>query len=330
MAIDRRAFCKAGMACTAALAPGAWAQGSPRYPTKTVTFVVPAPAGGPSDIMARLVAERLGPAIGQTVIVDNKAGAAQTLGTGFVARAEPDGHTLLFTTSTPIVIAPFTHKNLPYDVRRDLTVVSHAGSTPLVMYVHPSLGVSTLKEFVALAKSRPGEITYGSYGNGSSAHLLSEFLSRQAGIQLVHVPYKGVAPQVQDLVAGQINMAVADIGVPAPFMKSGKLKALAATGSTRSPQLPDVPTFAEQGFSGIEPFSPWWGLFAPAATPKPVVDKLSAEVARIVRLPELKERLASLGVEPTGTTAERGKQMLNAELAQWQKIVGSLSGVSFE
>jgi tripartite-type tricarboxylate transporter receptor subunit TctC len=329
MTLTRRHFCSA-LAPAAALAVPAWAQ-APRFPTKPITFVVPAPAGGSSDVIARLIAERLAPVIGQPVVVDNKSGAAQTLGTGFVARAEADGHTLLFTTSTPLVIAPFTHKSLPYDMKRDFTMVTHIGSTPLLLYAHPSLPVSSLTQLLAYARSKkPEELNYGSYGNGSSAHLMGELLNKNASIKLLHVPYKGTAPMIQDLVAGIVQLAICDIGVPAQFVKAGKLKPLAITGTARSPALPEVGTFGEQGVDGMQPFAPWWGVLAPAATPRPIVELVSAEIVKIVKTPDVQSRFAAYGLDATGTTPELGQAMLNADLAQWQKIVAGLPGLKFD
>lgn len=300
------------------------------YPHKPIRMIVPANAGGPSDVVARLVADGLSKSMGQPVVVENKAGAAQTLGTAQVAKAEPDGYTLLFTTSTPIVMAPFTHKNLPYDVRKDLIAVSHVGTTPLVLYANAGVPVKSLKELIDAAKAKPGELSYGSYGNGSSAHLLGEYLSKQVGIKMIHVPYPGVSPQISALVGGQIQFAIADIGVPAPFVKDGKLRPLAVTGSRRSASLPDVPTFAEQGVTGMEPFSPWWGLFAPGGTPKAIVDKLSAETIKIVKSPEFNARFAVFGAEATGMNSSASTAALNDELSRWSKIFAALPNISFD
>jgi tripartite-type tricarboxylate transporter receptor subunit TctC len=324
--ISRRAFTFLAATLSIAASPS-WAQS---YPDKPIRFIVPANAGGPSDIIARLVAEQLTHRLKQPVIVENKPGASQAIGTTFVAKSAPDGYTLLFTTSTPIVVTPFTTKKLPYDVKRDLIAVSHVGTMPLVLYGNNTVPVNSLKEMIKAAKDKPGELSYGSYGNGSSAHLVAEYFSRQAGIKLVHVPYKGVSPQIADLVSGQINFAVADIGVPAPFVKSGKLRALAVTGSRRSASLPEVPTFAEQGITGMEPFSPWWGLFAPTGTPRPIVDALSAEVTRIVKSPSFVSRLTGFGAEPTGLDSASATAELNEELARWKKIIAALPEISFE
>lgn len=314
----------------AAGAGPAVAQETERYPARPVRFIVPAAAGGPSDIVARLVAQRLAEPLGQPVVVENMPGAGLMLGTSAVAKARPDGYTLLFTTSTPIVMTPFTVRKVPYDVKRDLTTVAHLGSTPLVMYVNAGAPVRTVREFAEFARARAGQVAYGSYGVGSSAHVLMETLARQLGVKLVHVPYKGVSPQIQDLASGQVVAAVADIGTPAPFVKSGRIRPIAVTGARRASSLPEVPTFGEQGVSGMEPFSPWWGLFAPAATPAPVIARVGTEVVRIVRSPEFTTRLAELGGDATGETAEAAQALVRAEWARWEKIIGELSDIAFE
>ncbi|HMS78917.1 MAG TPA: tripartite tricarboxylate transporter substrate binding protein [Burkholderiaceae bacterium] len=320
-----------GALAAGAAMPAAFAQGGlERYPARPVKFVVPASVGGPSDLVARMVGQRLGDALGQPVVVENLPGAGMALGTQAVVKAAPDGHTLLFTTSTPIVMTPFTVKKLTYDVKKDLVTVAHVGSTPLVLYVNASTPARSVKDLVELARAKPGELSYGSYGVGSSAHVLMEYLARQQGVKLVHVPYKGVSPQIQDLAGGQVVAAVADVGVPAPFVRNGRIRPIAVTGTRRAAALPDVPTFAEQGITGMEPFSPWWGLFAPAGTPDPIVARLGAETARIVRTPDFTTKLAELGGDATGESAQQAGAMVRDEWARWERIIGSLSGISFE
>ena len=300
------------------------------YPTRVVRFIVPASAGGPSDIVARLVADKLGQALGQPVIVENRPGGSLMIGTSAVAKSEPDGYTLLVTTSTPIVTVPFTMKNVPYDVQQDLMTVSHLGSTPLVLYVASAGPANNLKDVLEIARAKPEQANYGSYGTGSSAHILNEHVVRQTGVKMVHVPYKGVAPELQDLVSGQILTAVADIGSAAPLVKGGQIRPVAVTGSTRSTLLADVPTFAEQGVTGLEPFSPWWGVFAPRKTPKAIVDKLSTEIQKIVKSPEFNARMASLGIEPTGMLSEEADRTTRNEMDRWKGIIANLSDVKFE
>lgn len=309
--------------------PLAWAQDA-HYPSKPLRFIVPANAGGPGDIVARLVAEKLGQSLGQTVLVENRPGASLTLGTAAVAQAQPDGYTLLFTTSTPIVMVPFTMKNVPYDVQRDLTAVSHLGSTPLVLYVNASSPIQNLKQLIETAKGKPDSSNYGSYGNGSSAHVLGEILNRQAGMKMLHVPYKGVTPELQDLLAGNIMAAVADVGTAGPLVKGGKIRPIAVTGTQRNAALPDVPTFAEQGINGMEPFSPWWAVFAPAKTPGSIVDRLAGEFAKIVNAPELKAKLVGMGIDPTGTTSPQANQITRADMARWQSLLSEVSYIKFD
>jgi tripartite-type tricarboxylate transporter receptor subunit TctC len=314
-----------------ALSSAAIAQAAEQnYPSRVIRFIVPASAGGPSDIVARLVADKLGQALRQTVIVENRPGGSLMIGTAAVAKSEPDGYTLLVTTSTPIVTVPFTMKSVPYDVQQDLITVSHLGSTPLVLYVASASPAKSLKEVLELAKAKPEQANYGSYGTGSSAHILNEHVVRQTGVKMVHVPYKGVAPELQDLVGGQILTAVADIGSAAPLVKGGQIRPIAVTGSKRSTLLADIPTFAEQGVGGLEPFSPWWGVFAPRKTPKPIVDKLATEIQKIVKSPEFNARMASLGIEPTGMLSEEADRTTRDEMDRWKGIIVNLSDVKFE
>lgn len=321
---------KAGAMTLLFAALGVQAQEAARYPSKPIRFIVPASAGGPSDVIARLIAEKLTQSLGQTVLVENRPGAGLVLGTNAVAKADPDGYTLLFTTSTPIVMVPFTQKKVPYDVQKDFTTVSHIGTTPLVVYVNGSTPITTVRQMLDAAKAKPETANYGSYGNGSSAHVLGEFLIRQTGVKMTHVPYKGVAPELQDLVGGQIMIAVADIGSAAPLAKAGKIRPIAVTGTKRSSVLPDIPTFAEQGITGMEPFSPWWGLFAPQQTSKAIVDQLSAEVAKIVKTPDFNARLIAFGIDPSGTTSAQGNELTRVEMAKWQAIIKDMSHINFD
>jgi tripartite-type tricarboxylate transporter receptor subunit TctC len=311
-------------------ASAAMAQSADQYPSRVVKFIVPASAGGPSDIVARLVADKLTQSIGQPVIVENRPGGSLMIGTAAVAKSDPDGYTLLVTTSTPIVTVPFTMKNVPYDVQQDLITVSHLGSTPLVLYVSSNTPAKNLKDVLEIAKAKPASANYGSYGTGSSAHILNEHMIKQSGVKMVHIPYKGVAPELQDLVGGQILTGVADIGSAAPLVQGNQIKPVAVTGAKRSALLPEVGTFAEQGIAGLEPFSPWWGVFAPRKTPKPIVDKLSVEIQKIVRSPEFNAKMASLGIEPTGLLVDEADRATRDEMARWQKIIANLSDIKFE
>jgi len=325
-----REFFGALTVCAAATFHPAWAQDASSFPSKVVRIIAPAAPGGPSDTMARLVAERLSRALGQQVIVENRPGASQMLGTDLVAKAAPDGHTLLLATSSAIVMLPSTGKQMPYDPKRDLTMVAHLATTPLVLYAHSAMPVSNLQQMIALAKSKPGKLSYGSFGNGTSANILGEYFSKRAGVKMVHVPYKGIVPMATDLAGTQIDFGIGDAGSPAPFVKAGKIKALAASGKARSATLPDVPTFAELGIAGMEPFSSWLAVMAPANTPKPIVDRLSAEIVKIVRAPEMLERYHGIGLTPTGLGAANATELMNAEMAVWQKIISDVPDVKFD
>lgn len=324
----RRALAALSYLVLFASLPDSFAQ--ERYASRTIKFVVPSGAGGPTDAFARMIAEKLSSSLGQPIVVENKPGASLILGTSAVAQAAPDGYTLLFTTSTPLVQVPYTVKNVPYDVQRDLTGVSHLGSIPLVLYVNASSPVTNLRQLLELAKQKPEQANYGSIGTGSSFHILGEYMIKQAGVKMVHVPYKSVVAELQDLVGGQLLTAPADISAAAPLVAAGKLRPIAVTGSKRSALLPDVPTFGEQGITGMEPFMVWWGVFAPAKTPKPVVDQLSAEIVKIINSPEGKARLASLGADATGTDAARTNEITRSEMARWQQIIRELSYIKFD
>lgn len=301
----------------------------PNYPTRVIRFIVSASPGGPTDIVARLLGDKLGAVLGQSVVVDNRPGGAMMIGTNAVAKSDPDGYTLLSTSSTPIVTVPLTTKNVPYDVVEELVTVSHLGSTPLALYVATPTQAKTVKEMLEIARTQPSRANYGTYGAGTSAHILNEIMLKQAGVKMVHVTYRGVAPELQALVGGEILTAVGDIGSARPLLESGQIRAIAVTGSKRSSLLPDVPTFAEQGITGLEPLSPWFGLFAPKKTPKAIVDRLSTEVQKIVKTQEFKEKLASLGLEPTGLATEEADKLTREDLVRWKQIIAD-SGIKFD
>ena len=320
----------AALGCLALFASISDFHAQERYPARPVRLIVPSPAGGPTDAFARMLGERLSQDFGQPIVVDNRPGASLILGTAAVAKAEPDGYTLLFTTSTPIVMLPYTMNNLPYDVQKDFTAVSHLGSTPLVLYVNASSNITNLKQLFEAAREKPAAANYGSVGIGSSFHVLGEYMNKQAGVNIVHVPYKGVVAQLQDLVGGQLLVATADISAAAPLVKASKIRPIAVTGAKRSSLLPEVPTFAEQGIVGMEPFVVWWGVFAPQKTPKSIVDQLSAAISRFMQLPETRTKLAGFGAEPTGTSAAQANEITRQEMARWQRIIRDLSHIKFD
>jgi len=300
------------------------------FPTRPLRLVVPYPAGGGTDIVARPIAQRVGEALGKPVVVENKPGASGLLGTDAVAKAAGDGHTLLFTVTSPVVMSIYTYNKLPYNPKTDLQPVAQVSQVPLVLLVNASVPANDLKGFLAYAKSKPKSLSFGSYGTGSVAHVAGEYLNRQAGLDLVHVPYKGTAPALQDLVGGQIVALFGDVGSARPFLKSGQLKAIAVAGSKRAQALPDVPTFAEQGVAGMEPFVGWFGVFAPAATPKPIVARLSAEIAKALKAPEVNAQLIEFGSEPTGTTPERTAEVLRNDWARWERIFNDIGGIKLD
>lgn len=295
------------------------------YPSKTVTFVVPYSPGGGHDAMARMVAERLSARLGQTVIVENRAGANGMIGAEYVARAAPDGHTVLFASPAEIVIAPSAYKSLRYDPMKDLAPVTLAGITPLVIVAHPSLGVHNLGELIALAKAKPRTLSFGTAGNGSSQHLAGEWLNNLAGIDLQHVAYKGAGPATTDVLGGQIPLAIVGMAPVLPHIKQGKLVPVAVTTRERVQWQKDVATVTETpGMSGFE-VSHWMGVLVPARTPPEIVDRLQSEIAAVLSVPEFRERLTALGVDGVGSKPAEFRQFLAAEkerFARMYKLAG--------
>jgi len=298
------------------LAAGALAQA---YPSKPVRVVIPLGSGGTTDVPGRIVAQRLSEALGQQFIVENKTGAGGTIGADFVAKSKPDGYTLLLT-ATPHVIAPHLYKNLPYNALTDFAPVIRVASGPYVLAVHPSLGVNSVRELIALAKKQPGKIDYASSGNGGTQHLVGALFAHMAGIELTHVPYKSSSQAQQDLIAGMVKVGFPGTPIAIPHMKSGRLKGLAVTTAQRSPHLPDVPTIAESGVPGYEALV-WVGLLAPAGTPPDIVAKLNGEITKLLRAPDVQQLLAASGMDPTPTTPEEFGAYLKSEFEKWGKVV---------
>jgi tripartite-type tricarboxylate transporter receptor subunit TctC len=306
------------LAATVALIVGALAApaaGAQQYPARPIRWIVPLPPGATADIITRLVAQKLGEALGQQVVVDNRPGGVFTVGSEIVAKAPSDGYTL-GTLLTPHVVNPFVLKSLPYNTERDFTPVSLLVIVPGVMTMHPSVGPSNLKEVIALAKSKPGQLNYGSPGQLTSGHLSMEMLNLAAGIKITHIPYKGGAPAIIDLVGGRIQFLISGPPGVLPHIKSARLKAIAVTAAKRSPGLPDTPTFQESGLAGFDTYE-WYGVFAPGNMPKAVLAKLSQEIGRIVRLPEMSDRLASQGALPIGNSHEEFAAFVKKEMATW-------------
>ena len=283
----------------AVLAAPAWVFAQ-SYPSKPVRVIIPWPAGGLTDVAGRIVFQKISELVGQQFIVDNRGGANGIIGADLVAKASPDGYTLLIG-STSHAILPGLHKKLPYDLVKDFAPVSLLVAYPLVLSVHPSVPAKSLKELIALAKAKPGQINYASQGNGSTVHLNAELLKSMAGINLVHVPYKGTAPQIIALLAGEASLGFNTLSGVLQHLKAGRLRALGTTGEKRIPSLPDLPTIAEAGVPGFET-GVWAGVLAPAGTPKAIIVKLHGELTRILKLPEVKERLAAIDFEPVGDT----------------------------
>ena len=305
-------------AIAALLATGAAAQDT--YPSKPVRIVVPYPAGGVADLLPRTVGARLSEKWKQPVVVENKPGASGNIGMAEGARAEPDGYTLVLAPTGNLTVNQFLFKELPFDVARDFTPVTVLATSPNVLVVHPSVPVKTFKELVAYARANPGKLNFSSPGSGSGAHLAGELLNTEAGIKTVHVPYKGMAPAVSDLVGGQVQMMFAGISTALQHIKAGKLVALAIASPQRSPQLPDVPTVAESGIAGFDVTS-WYGIVTRAGTPPAVVRKLHADMAEALAAADVREKLGALGLDPLGNTPEDFQKLIAAESRKWSEIV---------
>ncbi len=297
-------------------AGGVWAQAP--YPVKPIRIVVALAAGGGVDTSARMLGQKYTEAWGQQVVAENRPGAGGTIATEIVARAAPDGHTLLMT-SMGHTITPAMYK-LSYDNIKDFSPISLFVQSASVLSVHPSLPVKTVKELLAFAKAKPNELLFSSSGNGSGQHLTVEMLNRMAGLQLVHVPYKGTAPSILDLVAGRVSGSAASAISTMPHVRAGRLRALAITGAKRSPSAPQLPTIAESGVPGFA-LDQWYGLLAPAGTPKEIVTRLNAEIVKMTLDPAAKERLMTMGLDPIGSTPEAFAAYLQTETVKWGKLV---------
>ena len=310
-------------ATVAVLACAAGAVCAADFPTRPVRLIVTYPAGGPADIAARALAQRLGEIWGQQMVVDNRAGAGGIIGTELVAKAAPDGYTLLHGTAAGLIINQLLSKKLPYDAARDFTPVSMVVIVPQLLVVHPAVPANTLKEFIALAKARPGTLNYGSVGVGSPNHLGMELLKLAAGIDVVHVPYKGATPAMADLMAGQVQAAFNGMASVMPLIASGKLRAIAIGSAKRSPAAPDVPTVAESGYAGFE-YVAWNGNFAPAKTPAAIIAKISADIGKALATPDVVQRLASLGSEAAPSTPQQFAAYVKEDYARWARVVKTL------
>ena len=290
------------------------------WPTRPVTWVVPFPAGGATDIFARIVAERLAATLGQPFVVDNRPGAGGSIGSDAVAKAPGDGYTLLMATSSTHSIAPSLNSKLPYNVERDFAPVSLVAITPTLLVIHNGTPAQTVAELIALAKAKPGDLTFSSSGTGTAPHLSGELFKLLAGVDIRHIPYKGTQLSVPDLINGQVTMLFDAFSTGIPHVRSGKLRALAVGSAKRSALLPDVPTIAEAGLPGYSS-DIYFGVFAPAATPREIVTRLSQELGRIVQTHEVRERLSSQGAEPVGSTPQQFAQVIRGETEKWARVI---------
>ncbi|HET7158190.1 MAG TPA: tripartite tricarboxylate transporter substrate binding protein, partial [Burkholderiales bacterium] len=290
------------------------------YPTRPIRLIVPFPPGGGTDIMGRLVAAHLTEKLGVQTVVDNRGGAGGIIGTELAVKANPDGQTLLIGSVSTISINPSLYRKLPFDTLKDLAPVSLIASTPSVLVVTANLAAKTVKDLIALAKAKPGQINFASAGSGTSHHLGGELFKAMAGISIVHVPYKGTAPAVTDLVSGQVAMMIANMPAVLPMVKAGRLRALAVTSLTRSTLMPELPTVAESAVPDFEVIV-WYGVLAPAATPKPVVAKLNEYLQQMANLQEVKDRLASQGAEAISSTPDAFSRKIRDDMKKWAKVV---------
>jgi tripartite-type tricarboxylate transporter receptor subunit TctC len=319
-ALTARGFASAAallLASAAAFAPAADAQ---TYPSKPIRFIVPFPPGGGNDTIARLVGRKLSASMGQQIIVDNRPGAGGTIGAEAAARSAPDGYTMFLAGVASHGINPNLRRNLPYDPLKDFDAVSLIASAPLLVVVHPSLPVKSVKALIAFAKSHPGELNYASNGPGSSSHLAVELFDLMAGVKMTHIPYKGLSLALTDLLSGQVQVMFSSAVAAMPQVKAGRLRALAMTGSKRSPAIPDIPTVAEAGVPGYETGS-WYGVVVPAGTPKAAIDRLSKEIQAAVKSPDFQAKLNEEAVIPIGSTPAAFDKHIRAELARWAKVI---------
>lgn len=290
------------------------------FPSRTVRLVVPFPPGGAIDALTRIVGQKMSATWGQPVVVDNRPGASGAIGADHVARAAPDGYTMTAGAVSTHAINVSLRKNLPYDPVKDFSAVAPMATVANVVVVNPSIPVTSVKELIALAKQRPGYLSYASAGAGTTLHISGELFKSMAQVNIVHVPYKGSGPGISDLIGGQVPIMFDSITSSAPHAKAGKVRILAVTSAKRSSVLPDVPTIAEAGLPGYE-MNPWFGLFAPAGTPPAVVAKINAEVTRIVALPDVQERFSRIGAEPMTATPEAFAALVRSDVAKWREVV---------
>ena len=289
------------------------------YPMHPVRLIVGYPPGGTTDIAARLVGQRLGPLLKQTVVIDNRAGASGTIATSIVLKAEPDGHTLSFAASPEVAIYRALMKNPPYDSLQDFAAVTLVGRVPFMLVLHPSVAANSVKELIALARAKPGSLNFASFGNGTSNHLVGEAFRAAAGINIVHIPYKGSAPAITDLLGGQVQMTFDTVPVVLPQVRAGKLRALAVATPKRSALAPEVPTMDEAGIAGFTGGT-WFGVLAPARTSAAIVERLNKEISTILRAPDVVQTFNERGIEPVGNSAADFRTFIETESRRWLKV----------
>ena len=290
------------------------------YPNKPIKLIVTFAAGGGADFMGRLIGQKLAEMMGQAVIVDNRAGAGGAIGNEAVAKAAPDGYTLLLGAAGPLVISPALYAKMNYDVLKDLAPITLLAHVPFALCAHPSVPANNVKELISLAKRRPGKLNFGSSGTAGAPHLAGELFKASAGVDLVHVPYKGLAPAITDLIGGQLDLIFADVNLVKQHVDGNRLRGLAVTGATRSAIMPQLPTVSEAALPGYQAGT-WYGVLAPSGVPREVIAKLNVEISRILASSEIRERLATQGAEPAGNTPEQFAAMIKAELNKWAKVV---------
>ena len=302
------------------LALAAHSAAAQQYPTRPIRLIAPFPPGGGVDVVARTVGEKLGARLGQTIVVDNRPGAGATLGTALAAKSTPDGYTLLVAPVIGLAIAHAYYRKLDYDLRRDFAPISKIGFGTVVMVVPPRLGVSSVKELIALAKAKPGQLSYASSGIGGLIHLTGELFKQMAGVDILHVPYKGTTQLLPDLIDGRVSLAIDSLPAHIPHIQAGRLRALGVARRNRSAQLPDVPTMSEAGLPGFESYTDY-ALYGPAGTPKAIVARLNRETSTVLQLPDLRAKLAGIGIEVAGSTPEALGEEVASEIAKWTKVI---------
>jgi len=317
--LKRRMLLQAVAVLAAALA-APWAGAQDKWPSRPVTFIVPFSAGGTTDIVARLVGAKLQQMWGQPVVIEDRPGAGGNIGAGVVAKAQPDGYTLLVPSGSILTVNPHIYKDMGFDPQKDLVPITNLASGPMIVVVNPNVPARNLKELIALAKKEPGQLNFGSAGIGSQVHMAGEGFADAAGIDIKHIPYKGEALGLNDLMGGQVQLMVGNIAAASGFVRSGKLRALAVTSKDRSPMMPDVPSADEAGLHGFESVG-WFGLMAPAGTPRAIIDKVQADTAKALQDPEVKAALAKQGMEPVGNKPEEMARAMAEESKKWARVV---------